>query len=721
MKKKILNIEGMTCSACSNGLEKYLNKQEGIKEASVNLVMATASVEYDENVVQDSDLDRFVKEAGFKSLGEKNKDGNKKHERLFLIQFAILVVLLMYISMGHMANFPIPYVVDKMHNPIVYTVFVIVITLCFIFWGIDIIVKGIKNLFHRMPNMDSLVGVGVLVNFAYSMYNAINIFQGKVHLVDNLYFESCAMIIFFVKLGRYIDRNNKAKAVDSIKNLVTITPKNAVIKQNGKGKEKVVTINEIQKGDIVICKPGEKIAVDGKVVLGQSHTDESFITGESKPVSKTIGDRVLAGSINYDGYLEYTAENIGKDSSISHIVDLVVEATNTKAPIAKFADKISGIFVPVIFVIAILAFILNIAITRDINLALNALVSVLVVACPCALGLATPLAMVVSLGNGTRKGIVIKSSEVLERINDIDTVIMDKTGTITKGTLTIADLYFLDAQKDNLKLLKSLETKSNHPLATSVSKGENNPYKVSDFEEIPGRGIKGKIDGTMYYAGNSKMLESMGIVNTLSNKEDEFSQNGESIIYFASDKQLLGIVGLRDVIKPGIKDTISSLKEHGKKVVMLSGDNEKTAKIIADEVGIDIVYSNISPKGKLEKIRELNKNQNVIMVGDGINDSPALKEATIGISVSNGTDISSDSADIMLMSEDMSKLLDVFKIGKKTIKIIRENLFWALGYNLLMVPLATGILPISLNPMIASLAMTLSSLTVVLNSLRLRK
>ena len=721
MKKKILNIEGMTCSACSNGLEKYLNKQEGIKEASVNLVMATASVEYDENIIQDSDLDRFVKEAGFKSLGERSKDGNGKYERLFLIQFALLVVLLMYISMGHMAHFPIPYVVDKMHNPIVYTVFVIVITLCFIFWGIDIIAKGFKNIFHRMPNMDSLVGVGVLVNFAYSMFNAIKVFQGGVHLVDNLYFESCAMIIFFVKLGRYIDKNNKAKAVESIKNLVTITPKNAVIKQKGKGKEKIVTINEIQKGDIVICKPGEKIAVDGKVVLGQSHTDESFITGESKPVSKTIGDTVLAGSINYDGYIEYVAENIGKDSSISHIVDLVVEATNTKAPIAKFADKISGVFVPVIFVIAILAFVLNIAITKDVNHALNALVSVLVVACPCALGLATPLAQVVALGSGTKRGIVIKTGEALEGINNIDTVIMDKTGTITKGELTIADLYFLDAQKDNLKLLKSLETKSSHPLATSVSKGENNPFKVTDFEEIPGRGIKGKIDGTMYYAGNSKMLESMGIINTLSNKEDEFSQNGESIIYFASDKQLLGIVGLRDVIKPGIKDTISSLKEHGKKVVMLSGDNETTAKIIANEVGIDMVYSNISPKGKLEKIRELNTNQNVLMIGDGINDSPALKEATIGISVSNGTDISSDSADIMLMSEDMSKLLDVFKLGKKTIKIIKENLFWALGYNLLMVPLATGLLPIALNPMIASLAMTLSSLTVVLNSLRLRK
>lgn len=721
MKKKILDIEGMTCSACSNGLEKYLNKQEGINDATVNLVMATASIEYDEEKVKEQDLDRFVKEAGFKSLGEKSKDGNKKYERLFLIQFAFIAILLMYISMGHMAHLPIPYVLDKVHNPVVYTAIVIIITLCFIFWGIDIIVNGIKNIIHKMPNMDSLVGIGVIINFAYSMFNAVGIFQGKVQLVDNLYFESCAMIIFFIKLGRYIDKNNKAKAVDNIKNLVTITPKNAIIKGKGKGKETVVTLNEIEKGDVVICHPGEKIAVDGIITLGQTHTDESFITGESKPVSKTIGDTVLAGSINYDGYIEYKAEKIGKDSSISHIVDLVVEATNTKSNIAKFADKISGIFVPVIFVIAVIAFLLNLVITHELNLALNALVSVLVVACPCALGLATPLAMVVALGKGTRSGIIIKNSEVIEQINNIDTVIMDKTGTITKGELTIADLYFSDAQKDNLKLLKSLERKSNHPLATSISKGENNPFEVKDFEEIPGRGVKGKIDGAMYYAGNSKMLESMGIINTLVNKEDEFSQKGESIVYFAKDNELIGIVGLRDVIKPNIKDTIKSLKEIGKKVVMLSGDNENTAKIIAAEVGIDEVYSNISPEGKLEKIRELNTNNNVIMIGDGINDSPALKEATIGISVSNGTDISSDSADIMLMSEDMSKVLDIFKLGNKTMKIIKENLYWALGYNLLMVPLATGLLPITLNPMIASLAMTLSSLTVVLNSLRLRK
>lgn len=719
MKKKILNIEGMTCSACSNGLEKYLNKQKGIEDATVNLVMATASVEYDESVVEDADLDRFVKEAGFKSLGEKSRDGNAKYSKLFLIQFAILAVVLMYISMGHMAGLPIPYVVDMMHNPIIYTVFEIIVTTFFLVWGIDIIVNGFKNIFHKMPNMDSLVGVGVLVNFAYSMFNAIKIFKGMVHLVDNLYFESCAMIILFVKLGRYIDKNNKAKAVDSIKNLVTITPKNGIVKRNGK--EVTVTINEIQKGDIVVCHAGEKIAVDGKIVSGQTHTDESFITGESKPVSKNVGDSVLAGSINYDGYIEYEAKRIGKDSSISHIVDLVVDATNTKAPIAQFADKISGVFVPVIFVISVLAFVLNILVTKELSLAFNALVSVLVVACPCALGLATPLAMVVALGNGTKKGIVIKTSEALEQVNKIDTVIMDKTGTITKGELSIADAYFVNTEKDNLKLLRSLEKKSSHPLAKSISKDENEPLEVTDFEEIAGQGVKGVMDGVKYYAGNRKMLESLDITNTLENKEDEFSQKGESIVYFAREDALLGIIGLRDDIKPDIKDTISKLKELGKKVIMLSGDNENTAKIIADEVGIEEVYSNISPEGKLDKIRELNNAQNVIMVGDGINDSPALKEATIGISVSNGTDISSDSADIMLLNEDMSKIVDVFKLGKKTMKIIKENLFWALGYNLLMVPLATGLLPIALNPMIASLAMTLSSLTVVLNSLRLRR
>lgn len=717
MKKKILNIEGMTCSACSNGLEKYLNKQEGIDSATVNLVMATAQVEYDESKIQSQDLDRFVKEAGFKSLGERTKSGSKKFALARIILYAVLVILIMYVSMGKMLEIPVPQALDMSDNPVTYTIFQMVISTLFLIWGFDILKNGFKKIIHKMPNMDSLVGVGVLVNYIYSIYNSIEVFNGNLQQVHNLYFESSAMIIFFVKLGRYIDRKNKAKAVQSIQNLVTITPKSARIIKNSKEIE--VTINEIQKNDIVVCKPGEKIAVDGIITKGTTHTEESFITGESNPVSKNVGDNVLAGSINYDGYIEYKAVNIGKDSSISHIVDLVVEATNTKPPIARIADKISGVFVPTIFIIALISFIVNIFVTKEISEAIISLVSVLVVACPCALGLATPLAMVVALGNGAKKGIVIKTSESLEQINKIDTIIMDKTGTITKGELEITNKYFIKDEEKNVKLLKSLELKSNHPLAKSISKNIDQQFEVEEFEEIVGKGIKGKINGNIYYAGNRRLIENLKLENTLQENELEFSKKGESIVYFANENELLGILGLRDEIKESSLKTIKTLKQLNKRIIMLSGDNENTAKIIANEVGIDEVYANVTPDGKLNKIKELNKNQNVIMIGDGINDSPALKEATIGISVSNGTDISSDSSDIILLNEDMYKIIELFKLGRKTNKIIKQNLFWALIYNLLMVPLATGILPISLNPMFASLAMTLSSLTVVVNSLRL--
>lgn len=717
MKKKILNIEGMTCSACSNGLEKYLNKQEGIDSATVNLVMATAQVEYDESKIQSQDLDRVVKEAGFKSLGERTKSGSKKFALARIILYAVLVILIMYVSMGKMLGIPVPQALDMSDNPITYTIFQMVISTLFLIWGFDILKNGFKKIIHKMPNMDSLVGVGVLVNYIYSIYNSIEVFNGNLQQVHNLYFESSAMIIFFVKLGRYIDRKNKAKAVQSIQNLVTITPKSARIIKNSKEIE--VTINEIQKNDIVVCKPGEKIAVDGIITKGTTHTEESFITGESNPVSKNVGDNVLAGSINYDGYIEYKAVNIGKDSSISHIVDLVVEATNTKPPIARIADKISGVFVPTIFIIALISFIVNIFVTKEISEAIISLVSVLVVACPCALGLATPLAMVVALGSGAKKGIVIKASESLEQINKIDTIIMDKTGTITKGELEITNKYFIKDEEQNVKLLKSLELKSNHPLAKSISKNIDEQFEVEEFEEIVGKGIKGKINGNIYYAGNRRLIENLKLENTLQENELEFSKKGESIVYFANENELLGILGLRDEIKESSLKTIKTLKQLNKRIIMLSGDNENTAKIIANEVGIDEVYANVTPDGKLNKIKELNKNQNVIMIGDGINDSPALKEATIGISVSNGTDISSDSSDIILLNEDMYKIIELFKLGRKTNKIIKQNLFWALIYNLLMVPLATGILPISLNPMFASLAMTLSSLTVVVNSLRL--
>ena len=714
MKKVVLNIEGMTCSACSNGLEKYLNKQEGVISASVNLVMATALIEYEDNL-SIKDLNRFVKEAGFKSLGEK-KEEKKSNELTKLIIFSILGIILMYISMGQMINLPTPKILNMMESPRVYAITLMVLSLLFIFYGFDIIKNGIKNIIHKMPNMDSLVGVGVIVNFVYSLWNTVQVFMGNTMLVHHLYFESSAIIILFVKIGRYIDKKNKDKAVDTIKNLVTITPKNGTILKDGK--ELQVTINEIQKGDTIISKPGEKIAVDGTIINGKTHTDESFITGESKPVSKKVGDTVIAGSINYDGYIEYRAEKIGRDSSISNIVKMVVEATNTKAPIARIADKISGYFVPAIFIIALISFILNFIITKDINQSILALVSVLVVACPCALGLATPLAMVVAIGNCSRRGILVKSSETLEAINKVDTIVFDKTGTVTTGKMSIADGVYNEV---TLKILKSLEKNSNHPLAKSIYNNEKDIFEVQDFEEVPGLGVKGIINGKQYYAGNYKYVEKMNVENKLKDNEAIFASKGESIVYLFDEKETILIIGLADTIKKDVTDTIKKLEKLDKKIIMLTGDNEKTARAIAKQIGIENIISNVNPEQKLDKIKELNKNNNVAMVGDGINDSPSLKAATVGISVENGTDISADSADVILLNENMNNIVKIFDLGKRTIRIIKENLFWALFYNVCMIPLATGLLPIALNPMIASLAMTLSSLTVVLNSLRLLK
>ena len=714
MKKIILNIEGMTCSACSNGLEKYLNKQEGVISASVNLVMATALIEYEDNL-SIKDLNRFVKEAGFKSLGEKKEE--KKNNELFkLIIFSILGITLMYISMGQMINLPTPKILNMMESPQIYVITLMVLSLLFIVYGFDIIKNGIKNIVHKMPNMDSLVGVGVIVNFVYSLWNTVQVFMGNTMLVHHLYFESSAIIILFVKIGRYIDKKNKDKAVDTIKNLVTITPKNGTILKDGK--ELQVTINEIQKGDTVISKPGEKIAVDGTIINGKTHTDESFITGESKPVSKKVGDTVIAGSINYDGYIEYRAEKIGRDSSISNIVKMVVEATNTKAPIARIADKISGYFVPTIFIIALISLVLNFVITKDINGSILALVSVLVVACPCALGLATPLAMVVAIGNCSRRGILVKSSETLEAINKVDTIVFDKTGTLTTGKMSIADGVYNEV---TLKILKSLEKNSNHPLAKSIYTNEKNIFEVKDFEEVPGLGVKGIINGKQYYAGNYKYVEKMNVENKLRDNETIFASKGESIVYLFDEKETILIIGLADTIKKDVTDTIKKLEKLDKKIIMLTGDNEKTARAIAKQLGIENIISDVNPEQKLAKIRELNKNNNVAMVGDGINDSPSLKASTVGISVENGTDISADSADVILLNENMDNIAKIFDLGKRTIRIIKENLFWALFYNICMIPLATGLLPIALNPMIASLAMTLSSLTVVLNSLRLLK
>ena len=731
MKKIILSIEGMTCSACSNGLEKYLNKQKGIEKASVNLVMANASIEYDEKIVSLEKLDEFVKEAGFKSLGEfkeiKEEKQSKKEKVIFSI-YTILAIFLMYISMGHMVGLPsIPFL--SMHeNPINYMICLLILSICFIIYGFDIIKNGYKNLINRVPNMDTLVGIGVLTSFIYSIYNMCLVLKGSSNLITNLYFESTAIVIYFIKLGRYIDKISKNKTKSAIQKLVKITPNTACLKVDGK--EKIVTLDEIKKGDILIAKPGEKIAVDGVVVSGKSHLDESFITGESKPVEKSKNDTVLAGSINYDGYIEYKAEKIGKESAVSEIVKLVIEASNSKMPIAKIADKVSGYFVPAVIVIAIITLIVYLIIGSPFNEAIISFVTVLVVACPCSLGLATPLAIVISEGLCASNGILIKNSEVLENAVKVNTVVFDKTGTLTYGKLKIAEVinYSKLKKQEVLQLVGSLESKTTHPIGKAFTDylEENNikSLKVDDFENISGLGLVGNIDNKNIIVGNSKILEKYDIENKYLEDENNLSKKGNSIVYVAIDKKIIAIIGINDIVRENSSAVIETLKEKNIETIMLTGDNKEVAEKIAKEIGITKVIANVMPKEKENMIKKLKEeNKFVMMLGDGINDSPALARADIGVSIKSATDIAMDSSDVILTNNDLNSIIDLINISKKTIRNIKQNLFWAFFYNCLMIPIAAGVfksLNISINPMIASLAMILSSITVILNALRLK-
>jgi len=730
MKKVILSIDGMTCSACSTGLEKYLNKQDGISQATVNLVMNTASIEYDDKKLKLKDLDKFVEKAGFKSLGidtfekQQNKKSNKKYK---LILMTILSIIILYISMSHMIGLPsIPYL-NMVDNPLNYATSLLILSLIVILLGFHIIKNGIKNLLHRTPNMDTLVTTGVIASFLYSIYGTLMIVKGYNHFVENLYYESSAIVIFFIEIGKFIENKNKDKTKEALQKLVTITPKNAtIIKDN---EEKVVTIDEIQKGDIVICKPGEKIAVDGVIVEGTTHIDESFITGESVPVKREKDSNVIAGSINYEGTIKYEAERIGKESTVSEIVRLVTEATNTKAPISKVADKISSYFVPVIVLIAIISFIVWYIISKDVGYSINIFVSILVIACPCSLGLATPLAIVISSGLCSQKGILVKSSEVLENAHKVKTICFDKTGTLTNGTLTISKIYNYSEESENtiIKNVASIEKMSEHPIAYAIVNYANE-YKIeledaTDFKSIPGYGVYAKINEDEYYIGNRNLMIDNGIEIETTQDEISLATTGNSLLFVAKNKKLISLIGVKDVVRNNIKDVIQKLKNRNIKLVMLTGDNEATARYIASEIGITNIIANVKPKEKSDRIKELKKNGLVMMCGDGINDSVSLVTSDIGISISNGTDVAMDSASVVLMNDNLDKINDLIYISEKTIKNIKQNLFWAFFYNICMIPIAAGLLKgcgIILNPMIAALAMTISSLTVVLNALRLR-
>ncbi len=732
MKKVVLSIDGMTCSACSNGLEKYLNKQNGIKSATVNLVMANALIEYDENILNLEKIEEFVEEAGFKSLGIYNENSEKKqnkNEKVKFIIFSVLAVALMYISMGHMIGLPNFSFLDMHMHPLIYAGTLLALTIAFVVYGFDIIKSGFKNLIHKAPNMDTLVAMGVITSILYSIYGMYMIAKGHHEYVENLYFESAAIVIFFIKFGRYIDGISKDKTKEAIQKLVQITPKEAVIKVNGE--EKKVTIDEIKKGDIVVSKPGEKIAVDGKIITGKAHLDESFITGESKPASKTEGSKVIAGSINYDGYIEYEAEKIGKESTISEIVRLVIEATNTKAPIAKVADTVSGYFVPAVILIAIITFIAYLILGNTVSIAINVFVTILVVACPCSLGLATPLAIVVSEGVCANNGILVKKSEILENAEKTTTVVFDKTGTLTYGKLKIAHIinYSKMQEKELMQIVGSLEKKSTHPIGKAfedyLNENKIETLDVKDFKDVSGYGIIGKIAENEVILGNSKILEKYDITNSHKQDEEKLAKEGNSIIYVVINNEISAIIGVNDIVRENSKEIISKLNKNKIETVMLTGDNTQTAEKIAKEIGITTVISNVTPREKTEVVKKLKvEGKYVMMCGDGINDSPALASSNIGVSVNSGTDIAMDSSDVILTRNDLNSILNLINISKKTIRNIKQNLFWAFFYNSLMIPIAMGLFSkwgITINPMIASLAMLISSLTVTLNALRLRR
>ncbi len=545
----------------------------------------------------------------------------------------------------------------------------------------------------------------------------------------NLYFESTAIVIYFIKLGRFIDGISKDKTREAMQKLVKITPSKATLKVGEVEKE--VTIDEINVGDKVVAKPGEKIAVDGQIVFGRTHVDESFITGESRPSSKSVGDKVIAGSINYDGYIEYLAEKIGKKSTISEIVRLVVEASNTKAPISKIADKVSGFFVPAVFIIAFLTFITYLILGIKLEDALITFVTILVVACPCSLGLATPLAMVVAEGECARKGIAVKKNEILESTQKIDTAIFDKTGTLTYGKLRIAKTICYDEIESEklLQIVGSIEAKSTHPISEAftnyLDENKISKLEVNDFENIQGKGLSAKIDKDYYLIGNNKILLENGINNLHIDDEQRLSKSGCSVVYVSKNNNIIALIGVNDIIKEEAKEVIKWLNNNKIETIMLTGDNELTAKEIAKEVGISKVIADVLPQDKAKTVSELKQEKKkVLMCGDGINDSPALASADIGISIKGATDIAMDSADVILLNGNLLSILYLIQISKKTVLNIKQNLFWAFFYNMFMIPIAMGLFSkfgLIINPMIASFAMVLCSLTVILNTLRLKK
>ena len=737
IKSYTYKIEGMTCSSCANSVEKVAKKMKGVENVVVNFATEKILVSYDADVINFGDIKSKVEKAGYKLIREDEKKVEEKRKKLDekgkllfrLILSLIFALPLLTITMGHMVGMPLPKIIDPMINPLNFAIIQLVLTIPVMIIGYKFYYIGYKNLFKLNPNMDSLIAIGTSAAFIYSLYGTYKIYIGDGSYAMSLYYEAAVTILTLITLGKYLEAISKGKTSQAIKKLMGLAPKTATIVRDVN--ELNILIDEVIVGDIVIVKPGEKLPVDGEVIDGSTSVDESMITGESIPVEKCVGSKVIGASINKNGFIKYKATKVGKDTALSQIIKLVEDAQGSKAPIAKLADIIASYFVPIVIGLAILSSIGWLIAGKDVVFALTIFISVLVIACPCALGLATPTAIMVGTGKGAEYGVLIKGGEALEITHQIDTIIFDKTGTITEGKPVVADIITTTiSEEELLSIAASSEKGSEHPLGEAIVKGaEERNIKlkeISNFKAIPGRGIKVEIEGKVILLGNKKLMTENSIeVGDLGVKSDKLANEGKTPMYIAINNNLEGIIAVADTIKPSSKEAIENIHKMGIKIAMITGDNKKTAYSIAKQVGIDIVLAEVLPEDKANEVKKLQKEgSKVAMVGDGINDAPALAQADIGIAIGTGTDVAIESANIVLMKGDLKDVVTAIKLSKATIRNIKQNLFWAFGYNVLGIPVAMGVLHIFggplLNPMIGAAAMSLSSVSVLANALRLR-
>ena len=758
MKKEKFDIKGMTCSSCSAHVEKAVKKLEGIQKVNVNLLSNNMTVEYNEKVLNDEKIINAVTNEGYgASLCatekeetrkvqeiEEGKDEIKSMKKRLIISVCFLIPL-MYIAMYHMISdwlkIPIPHIVQTIfhgsENAITFGFTQLLLLLPIVYVNRNYFIVGFKRLFKGSPNMDSLIAIGSAAAIVYGIVAIYMIGYGLGHnqieivkkYTMDIYFESAGTILTLITVGKYLEAKSKGKTSDAIKKLINLAPKTAIVIREENEIE--VNFEEIVIGDIIVIKPGGGIPVDGVIIEGSSTIDQSSITGESVPVEKKVGDSVVSGTINKNGYFKMKATKVGNDTTLSQIIKLVEEASNSKAPISKLADKVSGIFVPCVITIAILATAFWLLQGQTIEFALSIGIAVLVISCPCALGLATPVAIMVGTGKGAQNGILIKSAESLEILHSVDTIVLDKTGTITEGKPKVTNIITDINEKELLKIAGSLEKNSEHPLAEAIiekAKEENiDLIKVSEFEAVLGRGIIGKIDGRKYYGGNLKLMEEYNInVNHAKKQAEEFSKQGKTVLYFANEESIIGTIAVADTLKLTSKQAIKELKRKNKQIVMLTGDNKIVAGTIGKEIGITEIVSEVLPQDKEKEVYKLQKEgKKVAFVGDGINDSPALVRADVGLAIGSGTDIAIESADIVLMKNDLFDVVTAINLSKAVIKNIKMNLFWAFFYNAIGIPVAAGVfylgLGLKLNPMIGAAAMSLSSVCVVSNALRLKR